>query len=261
MASSQLTGRDFWDLVQHILPFYIILFIAYGLAKKEIISKVHAPGLARWTSLVGIPIYVGKMLAFNDPYEINLRLVGADAMQKTIVLIIAVIWWRFSKHGNIDGVITFFMLATLSNLVLVGPALFISLHGDSSKVSIATLIILQCALWYNLCIVLFETRIVLKEMALARTAKTAVTFGEVEKAVQTFAIGMIPGTPLSKIEGADDAEAVYGEEKPSLSPVRLQRTTSAPARVSFSTSRVFPYPALLLRAAQVDEREGKSFGH
>ncbi|KAL3681087.1 hypothetical protein R1sor_024043 [Riccia sorocarpa] len=160
-----MTAQDFWELLQYILPFFVILFPAYGMARMKILTPVHAPGLNRWTSLVGIPIYVGHMVAFNDPYQTNLRLVGADALQKAVVLIVAIVWWRFSKNSSIDGVITFFMLATLSNMVLVGPALFRPLHGTQSDVSIATLILLQCVLWYNLCIGLFETRNVLKEMS------------------------------------------------------------------------------------------------
>ncbi|KAG6541538.1 hypothetical protein Mapa_017060 [Marchantia paleacea] len=233
-----MTGEDFWLLLQYILPFFIVLLPAYGMARMKIFTQEHAVGLNRWTSLVGIPIYVGHMVATNDPYQTNLRLVGADGLQKIVVLLIACVWWKFSKRATIDGVITFFMLSTLSNMVLVGPALFRPLHGTESDVSIATIILLQCVLWYNLCIAMFEIRNVMSEMRL-NDAETLKNESANTEEPQPSAL---PGLPMwSSTEGS-----VLPTDKDARS---LKRSISAPTRVSFSTSRIVP----LFNFDQVEE--------
>ncbi|KAL2620937.1 hypothetical protein R1flu_001142 [Riccia fluitans] len=238
-----MTGQDFWELLQYILPFFVILFPAYGMAKMKILAPVHAPGLNRWTSLVGIPIYVGHMVAFNDPYQTNLRLVGADALQKLVVLIVAVVWWRFAKSASIDGVITFFMLATLSNMVLVGPALFRPLHGTQSDVSIATIILLQCVLWYNLCIALFETRNVLKEMR-GEDLEALHLKSEAAAPEDLDHNSNLPGLPFwTSRDGPETSDK--GKHAPSLT-----RSVSAPTRVSLATSRIAPVKFLNERSEE-----------
>ncbi|BFI17623.1 auxin efflux carrier family protein [Marchantia polymorpha subsp. ruderalis] len=240
-----MTGEDFWLLLQYILPFFIILLPAYGMARTKILTQDHALGLNRWTSLVGVPIYVGHMVATNDPYQTNLRLVGADALQKIVVLLIALVWWRFSKRATIDGVITFFMLSTLSNMVLVGPALFRPLHGTASDVSIATIILLQCVLWYNLCIAMFEIRNVMNEMG----GKDNETLKNESANTEEPHPSALPGLPL----WSSTESSVLPTNKDARS---LKRSISAPTRVSFSTSRIVP----LFNFDQVEEDSSSKDG-
>ncbi|KAL2611615.1 hypothetical protein R1flu_023307 [Riccia fluitans] len=158
-----LTAEDFWHLIEHMIPFYVLLIIGYGLTKLNLITPEHGPGISRWVSILAVPLYVFHLLAFTDPYQINLRLVGADVVSKALALICGCLWWKFSKSGSIEGVIRFFMLATLPNTVLIGEALLKPLYGDIVHTQVTTIIFMQSFLWYNVCISMYEVRRVLLE--------------------------------------------------------------------------------------------------
>ncbi|KAL2609447.1 hypothetical protein R1flu_028020 [Riccia fluitans] len=156
-----LKASDFWHLMEQIIPFYVVLMIGYGLTRLNLIAPEHAPGISRWVSMLGVPAYTVHLLAFTDPYQVNLRLVAADVVSKALALFCGCLWWKLSKSGSIEGVIRIFMLATLPNTVLIGDALLQPLCGDEVHTQVNTIILMQSFLWYNICISLYETREVL----------------------------------------------------------------------------------------------------
>ncbi|CAM6095512.1 unnamed protein product [Calypogeia fissa] len=227
-----LTGKEFWHLIEHIIPVYVTVFLGWYLYRFKYILPVHAPGISRFVSLMGIPFYAFHLLAFNDPYQISLRLVGADILQKAVALLIGILYWAFAKNGKIDHVINFFMLATLPNTVLIGDALLDPLYGNIVDGKVVTIIFLQVVLWYNLTIALYEMRIVLKEMQAQSDTEDAAAVGisTSHRSARAVSIGVVDKDDY----GTKVAEKSGVTSYPDLSAAVLERTLSAPARVSIS---------------------------
>ncbi|KAL2643223.1 hypothetical protein R1flu_010810 [Riccia fluitans] len=257
-----LTALDFWHLVEHIIPVYVVVILAYALTKSNLIAPEHAPGISRWVSLLGVPSYVFHLLAFNDPYQMSLRLVAADVVSKALALICSCLWWKFSKSGSIEGVIGFFMLATLPNTVLVGDALLQPLYGDEIHTQVVTIIFMQSFLWYNICICFYEAREVLlqeKEAALltnsnlkdgrvlehivqVHDSNALAKEAEADK-VKTYAPGNLASFRSNDFEVGDlrksserFADALGAAALPRSAAI-LERTISAPAGFPFSRTR------------------------
>ncbi|KAL3694772.1 hypothetical protein R1sor_008423 [Riccia sorocarpa] len=254
-----LSAVDFWHLVEHIIPVYAIVILAYALTKLNLIESEHVSGISRWVSFLGVPSYVFHLLAFNDPYQMSLRLVGADLISKSLALFCVCVWWRFSKSGSIEGVIGFFMLATLPNTVLVGDALLQPLYGEEVHTQVVTIIFMQSFLWYNICICLYETREVLlqenqslpslgnsgPDAAMSKSSphrridvssKTN-AFDREPKNLESFHTDELElGSRLTSPETPVPAD-VLGRSPLLGSAAVLKRTISAPAGFRFSRSR------------------------
>lgn len=141
-----LTLGVFWSFTEHVIPIYVLVLLGWGLYRFKVIQPVHSAGIFRFMSVVGIPAYGFHLLAFNDPYRVSLRLVGADALQKAAALTMGIMYCLFAKNGKLDHVINFFMLATLPNIVIVGDVLMEPLYGDVHG-KVVTLIFFQSLLW------------------------------------------------------------------------------------------------------------------
>ncbi|BBN10627.1 auxin efflux carrier family protein [Marchantia polymorpha subsp. ruderalis] len=240
-----LTALDFWHLVEHIIPVYVLVIVGYVLTRFEIIEPVHSPGISKWVSTLGVPMYVFHLLAFNDPYQTSMRLVGADVLSKALVLIGGCLWWRFCKCGSIEGVIGFFMLATLPNTVLIGDALLVPLYGEGAYTQVVTIIFLQSLVWYNLCICLYELRVVLLEEKQNQLMSKSTLELEITRVHHSAFVTVGGSGPLDAVGPAksDGFDPRHKKRKlhsafvpPGNQDPTLERTISAPARFSFSRS-------------------------
>lgn len=63
-----------------------------------------------------------------------------------------------ARRRKFDWAISFFMLATLPNTVIVGIPLLQPMYGKIAIQGSICIISAQCLFWYNVCIVLFEVR-------------------------------------------------------------------------------------------------------
>lgn len=250
-----LTGKEFWNLIEHIIPVYVLVFLGWGLFRFKFILPVHAPGINRFVSILGIPAYAFHLLAFNDPYQIDLRLVGADVLQKFVALTIGICYWAFAKNGKLDHVINFFMLATLPNTVLIGDALLTPLYGANIHGKVVTIIFLQVILWYNLTISLYEMRIVLMELQQKADAEDAEADLQWQLQ-QEQQLGVSSHKSSHSIvvvdsNGAEEHDHGTGQVREAQDGLpqfandlsgsaAIGRTLSAPARISFSFSKVVP---------------------
>ncbi|KAG6557666.1 hypothetical protein Mapa_000947 [Marchantia paleacea] len=228
-----LTWSGLWLLIQHIMPVYAILLGSYVLNKWDIILPEHEPGLGRWVSTLGVPLYTFHLLAFNDPYQMSFQIIGADVVQKVLALLLSCLWWKFSKSVNIDGVIAFFMLATLPNTVLIGEAFLKPLYGDGVQVPLVTVIFLQSLIWYNTCIFLYELRIVLQEVK-----EDSGSIQEVPKSESVLSNKRNPASIPTNREVPDTFHAPMDEDCEDLEMDIVERSPSSVQGVDAPISRI-----------------------
>ncbi|KAG6557668.1 hypothetical protein Mapa_000949 [Marchantia paleacea] len=159
-----LKGSEVMNLVNAIVPLYISIGLGYSLSKLKVLSyKVHYQGIVTFCFKVTTPPLVFQMVANNNPYLLNLRLIGADVLCKTIVLAalaLSCVWRPTAQH--VAWVSAYFNLATMSNTVLIGIPLLTALYPGTEK-DITALVFLQCLIWFSVCIFILELHKVLIE--------------------------------------------------------------------------------------------------
>ncbi|KAL2631140.1 hypothetical protein R1flu_015826 [Riccia fluitans] len=159
-----LGGSEVISLVNAIVPLYISIALGYSLPKLKVLThKDHYAGIVAFCFKVTTPPLVFQLVAGNDPYALNLRLIGADTLCKVLVLLVLSLgcYWR-PRAERAAWLFAYFNQATMSNTVLVGIPLVTALYPGTEK-DLTAIIFMQCLLWYGICIFILEVHKVLRE--------------------------------------------------------------------------------------------------
>lgn len=82
-----LRGGQFYDVLCAVVPLYVALFLGYGsLRWWGVVTPEQSVGLSRFNALIAVPPLVFEIIAFNDPYTMNNRLIAAYCLSNTVVL-------------------------------------------------------------------------------------------------------------------------------------------------------------------------------
>ncbi|KAJ1394240.1 Membrane transport protein [Sesbania bispinosa] len=130
-----------------MVPLYVAMILAYGSVKWwKIFSPDQCSGINRFVALFAVPLLSFHFIASNNPYQMNLRFIAADTLQKIIVLVVLAIWTNVSKRGCLEWTITLFSISTLPNTLVMGIPLLkgmydtagtiVSIHVDSDVMSL-----------------------------------------------------------------------------------------------------------------------------
>ncbi|CAM6020715.1 unnamed protein product [Sphagnum balticum] len=164
------TGAEFYSVMVGVVPLYVAMFLGYGSLRwwKLVQVPEQCVGIAQLNTYFLRPAYVCHFLAFNNPYNLSLRILAADFLSKAVLLCVLCAWALASSslystkatvaRTSFDWVISIFMLATLPNTVIVGIPLLQPMYGEIGLQGSICIISAQFLFWYNVCIVLFEVR-------------------------------------------------------------------------------------------------------
>ncbi|XP_057480011.1 probable auxin efflux carrier component 1c isoform X2 [Actinidia eriantha] len=154
-----ITLSDFYNVMTAVVPLYVAMISAYGSVKWwRIFSPDQCSGINRFVALFAVPLLSFHFISTNNPYTMNLRFIGADTLQKIIVLLVLAVWSKVSKRGCLEWMITLFSLSTLPNTLVMGIPLLKGMYGDFSGSLMVQIVVLQCIIWYTLMLFLFEYR-------------------------------------------------------------------------------------------------------
>ncbi|KAI4351026.1 hypothetical protein L6164_005415 [Bauhinia variegata] len=154
-----ITLLDFYHVMTAMVPLYVAMILAYGSVKWwKIFSPDQCSGINRFVALFAVPLLSFHFIASNNPYEMNMRFIAADTLQKIIVLVVLAIWTNVSRRGCLEWTITLFSLSTLPNTLVMGIPLLKGMYGDFSGSLMVQIVVLQCIIWYTLMLFLFEFR-------------------------------------------------------------------------------------------------------
>jgi auxin efflux carrier family len=174
MASSLITGALIGKFAVSIAPIYFTFALGARYYFLNILTMDHIPAISVLIQYVSLPALLFLRLATNDPSQLDLKLLGADGLSKLIPLIILLLWWKFfSKFGKIESlewVITFWMLATLPNTVLIGDQILSPMFTIPVGAQTTTIIFAQSLYWYNCVILMMEIREVFIEEQQAKAS-------------------------------------------------------------------------------------------
>ncbi|KZV32288.1 putative auxin efflux carrier component 1b [Dorcoceras hygrometricum] len=154
-----ITITDLYHVLTAVVPLYVAMILAYGSVKWwKIFTPDQCSGINRFVALFAVPLLSFHFIASNNPYEMNIRFIAADSLQKIIVLAVLAIWSRTSSRGSLEWSITLFSVSTLPNTLVMGIPLLKGMYGDFSGSLMVQIVVLQCIIWYTLMLFLFEYR-------------------------------------------------------------------------------------------------------
>ncbi|PPD90718.1 hypothetical protein GOBAR_DD12335 [Gossypium barbadense] len=154
-----ITGKDIYDVLAAIVPLYIAMMLAYGSVRWwKIFTPDQCSGINRFVAVFAVPLLSFHFISSNDPYAMNYHFIAADSLQKVVILVALFLWQAFTKHGNLEWMITLFSLSTLPNTLVMGIPLLKAMYGDFSGSLMVQIVVLQSVIWYTLMLFMFEYR-------------------------------------------------------------------------------------------------------
>ena len=154
-----ITGKDIYDVLAAIVPLYVAMILAYGSVRWwKIFTPDQCSGINRFVAVFAVPLLSFHFISSNDPYAMNYQFIAADSLQKVVILVALFLWQAFTKHGNLEWMITLFSLSTLPNTLVMGIPLLKAMYGDFSGSLMVQIVVLQSVIWYTLMLFMFEYR-------------------------------------------------------------------------------------------------------
>ncbi|RLM58322.1 putative auxin efflux carrier component 1b [Panicum miliaceum] len=157
-----ITALDLYHVLTAVVPLYVAMTLAYGSVRWwRIFTPDQCSGINRFVALFAVPLLSFHFISTNNPFQMNLRFLAADTLQKLIVLALLFLASRLARSSvlNLDWSITLFSLSTLPNTLVMGIPLLRGMYGaDSAGTLMVQVVVLQCIIWYTLMLFLFEYR-------------------------------------------------------------------------------------------------------
>ncbi|CAN5952573.1 unnamed protein product [Sphagnum jensenii] len=246
------TGAQFYSVMVGVVPLYVAILLGYGSLRwwKLVQEPQQCVGIAQLNTYFLIPVYVFHVLAFNDPYTLSLRILAADFLSKAVPLCMLCVWavvpsslYSSTKQEEVaarrrkfDWAISFFMLATLPNTVIVEIPLLQPMYGKIAIQGSICIISAQCLFWYNVCIVLFEVQ---QEAKVEAAGAHHTAGGDCTESSSTFTIRhdheQFESSTIYKLE---EIQQVKGETSPEQQLGRLSMLQQVCKRVLFRLLRL-----------------------
>nr|XP_051225142.1 auxin efflux carrier component 3a-like isoform X2 [Lolium perenne] len=153
--------HDLYTVLAAVVPLYVAMILAYGSVRWwGIFTPDQCSGINRFVAIFAVPLLSFHFISTNDPYQMNLRFLAADTLQKLLVLALLAATSRLPAvpSPRLDWSVTLFSLSTLPNTLVMGIPLLIAMYGPYAGSLMVQVVVLQCIIWYTLLLFLFEFR-------------------------------------------------------------------------------------------------------
>uniref|UniRef100_A0ACD5VHB0 Uncharacterized protein n=1 Tax=Avena sativa TaxID=4498 RepID=A0ACD5VHB0_AVESA len=152
-----------WAAIYHVLeatvPLYVAMILAYLSIKWwKLFTPEQCSGINKFVAKFSIPLLSFQVISTNNPYDMNLKLISADILQKSLALLGFAVISRACCKKKFDWLITGFSLSTLPNTLIVGIPLLKGMYGDEAVKLTSQIVVLQSLIWYTLLLFLLEFR-------------------------------------------------------------------------------------------------------
>ncbi|KAK8453535.1 hypothetical protein SEVIR_5G298200v4 [Setaria viridis] len=169
-----------WPTIYHVLeetvPLYVAMIVAYlSIQWWKLFTPEQCSGINKFVAKFSIPLLSFQILSTNDPYDMNLKLIFSDILQKSLSLLGFAVISKACCGEKFDWLITGFSLSTLPNTLIVGIPLLKGMYGNEAVKLLSQIVALQSLIWYTLLLFLFEFR---AARGLATTTSSGTNEGE-----------------------------------------------------------------------------------
>lgn len=139
------------------------MLLAYASVKWwKLFTPDQCSGINKFVSKISVPLLSLRVISANNPYQMSLKLILSDTLQKIFALLVFLVVSKSSSRPTLDCVITSFSLSVLPNTLIVGIPLLKAMYGNGAAALLAQIVVLQSIIWYNLLVFLFEFRAALQ---------------------------------------------------------------------------------------------------
>ncbi|XP_043723318.1 probable auxin efflux carrier component 8 [Telopea speciosissima] len=150
---------DVYHVLEATIPLYVAMILAYMSVKWwKLFTLEQCSGINKFVAKFSIPLLSFHVISTTNPYQMNLKLMLSDSLQKLLALLLLALFTKLSSRGNLDWVITGLSLSTLPNTLILGIPLLKAMYGHEATALLSQIVVLQSLIWYNLLLFLYEFR-------------------------------------------------------------------------------------------------------
>lgn len=151
--------EDVYKVVVAMVPLYVALFLGYGSVKWwGIFTPEQCDAINRLVCYFTLPLFVVEFTSHIDPFDMNYRFIGADAISKLVIVVVLAFWAKFSSKGSYCWSITSFSLSTLTNALVVGVPLMKAMYGQIGVDLVVQSSVVQAIIWLTFLLFVLEFR-------------------------------------------------------------------------------------------------------
>lgn len=167
MASSghgSITAGSVYRILSAVVPLYVAICAGYCSVRFKLFTPADIAGINRFVVLIAIPVLSFRFIAGIDLYTISYRLILADTLFKLLVLVVLAVYGLARRQvADLNWLITLWMIATLSNTLIVGVPTLVAMYGPMATDLIGQVVVGQTVIWYPGLMLLYEIRASRKE--------------------------------------------------------------------------------------------------
>lgn len=158
---------DIYKVLASMFPLYVSLILGHGSVKWwHMFNPDHCNAINQLNCYFIMPLFTFDFTTRVNPYKMNFRFLGADAISKVLIIIAISIWAKFSTKGNYPWSITSFSLSSLNNTLVVGVPLIGAMYGPFGENLVIQSSILQFLVWIIILLMMYEFQSVKKSLEL-----------------------------------------------------------------------------------------------
>lgn len=152
--------EDVYKVIVAMVPLYFALILGYGSVKWwKIIAPEECAAINRLVCYFTLPLFTIEFTTHVDPFNMNYRFIGADAISKLIIVIVLAFWGMCSKKGScFSWCITNFSLCTLTNTLVLGVPLMKAMYGQMAVDLVVQSSVFQSIVWFTIFLFILEFR-------------------------------------------------------------------------------------------------------
>ncbi|KAK8949324.1 putative auxin efflux carrier component 5 [Platanthera zijinensis] len=154
-----ISSATVYHVFESTVPLYVAMLLAYlSVRWWKLFTPNQCSTINKFVAKISIPLLSYQVISTNNPYQMNLKLLLADIVQKCLALLIFIILSKVYAKEGFDLLITGFSVSTLPNTLVVGIPLLKGLYGEEAAKFLGQIVVLQSLVWYTLLLFLFEFR-------------------------------------------------------------------------------------------------------
>ncbi|XP_059315853.1 auxin efflux carrier component 5-like isoform X1 [Lycium ferocissimum] len=151
--------EDVYKVVVAMAPLYVALILGYASVKWwRIFTHNQCDAINHLVCYFTLPLFTFEFTAHVDPFEMNYKFLGADAISKVIIVVVLAFWAKCSTEGSYRWSITSFSLSTLTNSLVVGVPLMKAMYGEEAVHLVVQGSVTQAIVWLTILLFVLEVR-------------------------------------------------------------------------------------------------------
>uniref|UniRef100_A0A0E0JN88 Auxin efflux carrier component n=1 Tax=Oryza punctata TaxID=4537 RepID=A0A0E0JN88_ORYPU len=154
-----VSWKNIYLVLEATVPLYVAMILAYLSIKWwKLFTPDQCSGINKFVAKFSIPLLSFQVISTTDPYDMNIKLIYSDILQKSLALLGFAAISKACCVEKFDWLITGFSLSTLPNTLIVGIPLLKGMYGEQAGKLLSQIVVLQSLIWYTLLLFLFELR-------------------------------------------------------------------------------------------------------